>query len=145
MRKIFLILCFAFFVVAFGYPCIILPYTNYTYTYQIEDEEETNSITLNFKLNGKVTIKGELTIFSISILDDSEIEMYYKLNFTSRTITIAYDEDFDIELFTLSIANIYTISGSLINYTNTFAIIISIAVAAATLVLILTIPSRRRR
>ena len=144
MRKFFLILIIAFAVVGFGYPCIILPYTNYTYTYE---QSEGNFLTTSykFKLNGKVDITASLVIDGEAV-SSSSTENFYKLSFRGGKVLISEDENFD-DATELVIRNFYTITPGMEAFQayNSVAVTVSIIVGVFALFLVITIPSRRRR
>ena len=127
-RKILLLICIAFVVVCYGYPCLILPFGSYEHTYEVLGVSVTESYSFGF--DGKVTRKiGEL-----------EEEMYYKLK--GNKIYFSDDKEFDFEdgLYS-SISSISRIG----DYTNKIANYISIGAGALALVLVVTIPKNRKR
>ena len=68
LRKIVLILCVAFVVVCYGYPCFILPFGEYVRTTEIGNI--TTESTYNFDWDGTVTKEDEFGITT---------KYYYKL------------------------------------------------------------------
>ena len=73
LRKIVLILCVAFVVVCYGYPCFILPFGEYVRTTEIGNI--TTESTYNFDWDGTVTKEDELGITTIFVTHDQEEAM----------------------------------------------------------------------
>lgn len=138
VRKLLLILSIAFAVFAFGYPCMIFPYTNYTYTYT-EKEVEISS-TLKFQLNGRVKITGDTSLGSLGLVEQENY--YYKISFKDQKVLISDTKEFE-NAMKLDINNIYSLGGNN-GYTNNVAKWTSLGVGVVTLLLVLTIPTKRR-
>lgn len=130
MRKLFLILCLAFAVLAFGYPCLVLPIGSYTM------KTEHTSVSYSFKFNGKVDVVSSLNVTEGDAVE-TKSEKFYKLDW-KRGVIISDDETFDEHDTTLIISSIFSVN----NMNNNIAMIISIAVAVVDLVLVLTIKKK---
>ncbi len=145
IRKLLLILSIAFAVFAFGYPCMVLPYTNYTFTYTEKDVEISS--TLKFQLNGRVKITGDSSVSSSGLVEQENY--YYKISFKNRQVLISDTKDFG-NAMKLDIDNIYSLrSGALSlvsskGYINNVAKWTSIGVGVVALLLVITIPTKRR-
>lgn len=125
LRKILLLICVAFAVLCYGYPCLIMPFGSYEYTYEVAGISTTASYTFGF--DGKVTQK----------IGDIETEAFYKLK--GNKIVLSLDETFDDDDNEIAISSIYKLG----NYTNKIGMYISIGVGVLALALIITIPSKR--
>ena len=68
LRKILLLVCIAFAVLCYGYPCLIMPIGSYEYTYETAGVSVKE--TYSFGFDGKFTYS----------LGDFETEGYYKFN-----------------------------------------------------------------
>ena len=127
-RKIILLLCIAYVVICYGYPCLILPFGSYERTYESAGFSVTESY--SFGLDGKVTRKiGEL-----------EEKSYYKVK--GNKIYFSNDNEFDFE------DDIYSIISSISRiggYTNKIGNYMSIGVGALALVLVISIPKNKKR
>ena len=126
MRKAILILCLAFVVVCFAFPCFILPFGEYKKTETSGDTTVTTS--MKFGMDGKVRtyINGE-----------EFISMYYKLK--GNKIITSFDDTFETTNET-TITSMYDVNG----YKNYIGMGIAIGVGVLDLILICTIPSKRR-
>lgn len=142
IRKIFLILCLAFGVLAFGYPCLILPVGSYTQT--ISTELVSTTLTYKFHWNGKVTKIETITPKEGDKLE-TETELFYKLDWKNGVRT-SEDETFDDNDDLLPIANVFRITGpkGVFQLRNQLAMWISIAVGVVDLFLIVTIPRKHK-
>lgn len=139
LRKILLIICIAFVVVCYGYPCFILPLGTYNYTTTIADEEVTTSYKFGF--NGKVTVSTSAT--------ETTTEYFYKLS--GNKVIISDDETFDDNDLKLAISNMYqinmptvlSITDTEVNVaTNQVGMWVTIGVGVLALLLVVTIPRR---
>lgn len=142
IRKIFLILCLAFGVLAFGYPCLILPVGSYTQT--ITKDDVSSTLSYNFHWNGKVTQTMILEPKGGEKTEDVK-EFFYKLDWKNG-VRISEDKNFDDKDALLPIANVFRITGPLGIYQlrNQLAMWISIAVGVVDLLLIVTIPRKHK-
>ena len=126
MRKIFLILCLLFVVICYGYPCLILPFGTY--------KQETNiggtkyETTYKFKIDGKVEIS----------VNDAKDEYYYKLN--GNELIISEDKKFDKNDSKIAICSLYNVNGAV----NLIGEIIAIGIGVITIILVATIPHKKR-
>ena len=124
-RKILLIICLAFVVVCYGYPCFILPFGNYTYKTSDNKQES-----ISFKFNGTATATSS---------SGTKTEYKYKINFKDNTITLTpVDSGSEV---TMTINNMYSV-GFLVNFENNIGKFIMLGVGILSLVLIVTIPRR---
>ena len=130
-RKLLLLLCIAYVVVCYGYPCLVLPFGNYKYTYQSEGVRE--EVAVQFHMNGTITIK------------DSEEVNYYKLK--GNKVIISVDETFDNNDLTVTLKNMYEFEMPIlgVNLRNNVGILVSIGVGALAILLVVTIPKKNKR
>ena len=126
LRKIVLILCVAFVVVCYGYPCFILPFGEYVRTTEIGNI--TTESTYNFDWDGTVTKEDEFGLTT---------KYYYKLK--GNEVWLSIDEDFESADKTISINSLYNIDNG---YFNQVGYYVAIGVGILALVLIITIPRR---
>lgn len=138
-RKILLIICIAFVVVCYGYPCFILPLGTYSYTTTVLEQEVTT--TYKFGFNGKVTVGSSAT--------DTTTEYFYKLS--GNKVIISEDETFDDNDIKLAINNMYQINmPTVLSITDTEANVatnqvgmwVTIGIGVLALLLVITIPRR---
>ena len=127
LRKIVLILCVAFVVVCYGYPCFILPFGEYVRTTEIGNI--TTESTYNFDWDGTVTKEDEFGLTT---------KYYYKLKGNEVLLSVDenFDDDYDIPI---SINSLYNIDNG---YFNQVGYYVAIGVGILALVLIITIPRR---
>ncbi len=127
LRKIVLILCVAFVVVCYGYPCFILPFGEYVRTTEIGNI--TTESTYNFDWDGTVTKEDEFGLTT---------KYYYKLK--GNEVLLSVDENFDDDYdISISINSLYNIDNG---YFNQVGYYVAIGVGILALVLIITIPRR---
>ena len=137
-RKIFLTLAIALVVFCYGYPMFVLPFGDYKYNYKVGDQ--TKTATMSFKFDGSYALK------------DGELEQtgYYKVK--KGKIYFADNKD-DLknkdESDGMSVSNMYEIGfefGSLgsVKFENTIGKYTMIGVGVVSLLLVLSIPDRRR-
>lgn len=131
-RKLLLILCLAFGVLAFGYPCLVLPVGNYSMTV----DKVTTSYQFNW--NGKGTMKITLNPDE-GEKQETTTDFYYKLDWKNG-VKISADETFDDDDITLPISNIFRLGSK---FKNQIAMWISIGVGVLDLLLVLTIRKKR--
>ena len=130
LRKIVLILCVAFVVVCYGYPCFILPFGEYVRTTEIGNI--TTESTYNFDWDGTVTKEDEFGLTT---------KYYYKLK--GNEVLLSVDENFDDDYdISISINSLYNIDNG---YFNQVGYYVAIGVGILALVLIITIPRRRQK
>ena len=134
LRKFLLLLCLAFAVVAFGYPCFVVPFGSYDY--KITNNGVTNEFSYSFKFNGTVVI----TNFNAENGEkESEFTSYYKLK--GNKIIISPDKKFDDDNNSImAIASIYRLGDTAF---NVYACAVSIGVGLIAAVLILTFPIKK--
>ncbi len=125
-RKIVLILCVAFVVVCYGYPCFILPFGEYVRSTEVGNIQIEAKY--NFDWDGTVTEENELGITT---------KYYYKLK--GNEVWLSIDEDFESADKTISINSLYNIDNG---YFNQVGYYVAIGVGILALVLIITIPRR---
>lgn len=126
LRKIVLILCVAFVVVCYGYPCFILPFGEYVRSTEIGNTKI--EATYNFDWDGTITAENELGITT---------KYYYKLK--GNEVWLSIDEDFEEADDVISINSLYNIGNGFFNQVGYY---IAIGVGILALVLIITIPRR---
>jgi len=137
-RKIILLICIAFVVVCYGYPCLILPFGNYNYKYEnLKGEEQVATIKFNF--DGTVT-------YSDADLEDEQI-FNYKLK--GNKIIVSEDETFDDSDMEIKLKNIYEFDTQGLleskTYKNNIGMYVSIGVGALAIIMILTAPNKSKR
>ncbi len=132
MRKLFLILCLAFGILAFGYPCLVLPIGTY------KMETKITTVSYSFKFDGKVDVISSLKLTEDGDAVETKSTKYYKLDW-KRGVIISDNDKFDGKVETLIISNIFSVNGM----DNPIALAISIGVAVVDLVLVLTIRKKR--
>ena len=123
-RKILLLICVAFVVVCYGYPCFLLPFGNYEYKQEVAGAEITSSY--SFAFNGKFTHK----------VGDIETEGFYKLK--GNNIILSEDETFDDNDVQIKLTSMYEFN----NHINKIGIYSTIGIGILSLILIVTIPKR---
>ncbi|MBR6778974.1 MAG: hypothetical protein IKM43_02345 [Clostridia bacterium] len=125
MRKILLLICIAFVVVCYGYPCLVLPFGEYTYTTKVADQEITSTIKFNFKKKATWTI--------------GDLSATYNYKLKGNEVVLSLDDTFDNEDdVKLSISSIYRLG----EYNNQIGLWTTIGVGVAALVLVITIPKK---
>ena len=133
IRKILLLLCIAFAVVAFGYPCFVIPFGSYDY--KLTTLGETKQFSYSFKFDGTV-IKTNYNIETGE--KENEIKMYYK--YKGNKVILSTDNKFDDNDEVLAIASIYRLGNTAFNVYGC-AVAIGVAVVAAAIVV--SMPRRR--
>ena len=136
LRKIVLLLCVAFAVVCFGYPCLILPIGSYELDKPILGIEAVT--TYQFKFNGKVEITTKLKDESNGV--STTETMYYKLKGNKiifskdKKPTKAEENDW------VAISSVFRLGNGAF---NVYACGASIGVALLAAVLVVTAPNKR--
>lgn len=125
-RKIVLILCVAFVVVCYGYPCFILPFGEYVRSTEVGNIQIEAKY--NFDWDGTVTKEDEFGLTT---------KYYYKLK--GNEVLLSVDENFDDYDISISINSLYNIDNG---YFNQVGYYVAIGVGILALVLIITIPRR---
>ena len=126
-RKLILILCVAFVVVCYGYPCFILPFGEYVRTTEIG----------NAKVEAKYDFNWDRTVNHEDELGITT-KYYYKLK--GNDILLSLDDDFEGDTnITISINSLYNISNG---YFNQVGMYVAIGVGVLALLCIITIPRR---
>lgn len=136
IRKIFLLLSLAFAVVAFGYPCVVLPFGGY----QQKAENDLGKFTASYSFhwNGKVTLDIEYENKEDETLGTS-FEKFYKLK--GNKVVICDNNEFkEGETEEVVIASIFRLGD---NSFNPYACGVAIGVAVLDLLLIITIPKKK--
>ena len=127
-RKLLLLICIAFVVVCYGYPCLILPLGSYSYSYEdLEGNKQEYSIQFNF--NGT------------AIVDESETISYYKLS--GDKVIISSDKNFEGDVFELKIKNLYELEGEVV-VKNNIAMYSTIGVGVLAVILVFITPNKGR-
>lgn len=132
-KRIILLICVAFVVVCYAYPCVILPFG--TYKGQIGSGEGKVEITMNFGFDGKVKIKsGEM--------DETQ---YFKLN--GNEIIISEDKTFDKNDIKVNLDSMYEFDLGedmfSVEMKNTVGVYVAIGVGVLAVIMIL-IPNKRK-
>ena len=132
-RKILLLICVAFVVVFYAYPCFILPFGSYTG--EIGDGETKYEVSMTFGFDGKVKTK----------IGEYEQEEYYKIDGSS--IIISEDKTFDDNDTEIRLNSVYQYTledGSLtLDVQNDIGMYMAIGIGVFAVILIL-LPNRRR-
>ena len=127
-RKLLLLICIAFVVVCYGFPCLILPLGSYSYSYEdLEGNKQEYSIQFNF--NGT------------AIVDESETISYYKLS--GDKVIISSDKNFEGDVFELKIKNLYELEGEVV-VKNNIAMYSTIGVGVLAVILVFITPNKGR-
>lgn len=133
-RKILLLICIAYVVVCYGYPCLLLPFGSYTYSYE-DMSGNKQEMSIQFKFNGTMTTEG------------SEDVSYYKLK--GNKVIISEDESFDESDLTLTLKNMYEFEMPVLlmncSFRNNIGLYISLGIGGLATILVLTIPKSKRR
>lgn len=129
LKKILLLVCVAFAVVCYGYPCLILPFGSYTGETGIGEAEV--EVSMDFGIDGKVKIK----------MGEVETEGYYKLD--GKEVILSNDETFDDTDDRITLSSMYSFTDGSIEYTNNIGMYMAIGVGVLAVVLIL-LPSKRK-
>lgn len=128
-KKILLLICVAFVVVCYGYPCLILPFGSYTG--EIGEGEYAVEMSVTFGFDGKAKVKmGEL-----------ETERYYKLN--GNELILSEDDKFDDNDEKLVMSSMYSFNLDDVQLHNNVGMYMTIGVGVLAVVLIL-MPSKRK-
>lgn len=132
LRKIILMICIAFIVVCYGYPCLVLPFGDYQCNYTDPISGDKIEVTMQFKFGGKL------------IIDDDE--GFYKQS--GNKIIISEDETFDDEDLTIKLNNMYTfdfalLPGMSMTFKNNIGMYAAIGVGVLSVILVLTAPSKK--
>lgn len=127
-KKIVLLICVAFAVVCYAFPCFVLPFGSYKG--EIGSGESKVNVEMNFGFDGKVKIKtGEL-----------ENSQYYKIE--GNKIIISEDKTFDKNDVKVKLDSMYEMNFGT-DLRNDIGMYMAIGVGALAVVLIL-LPSKRR-
>lgn len=142
VRKLLLLLCIAFVVIGYAYPCVVLPVG--TYNGQIS---ETETRSYKFGWGGMVDITSKVKNEKEEQEAAVTITQYYKLK--GDRILICENEKFEENVEELQICSIYKISGigdegQNANCTNIGSIVLTSCVGFVAVLLILSIPSKRK-
>lgn len=130
MRKVFLIICIAFVVLCYGFPCFVLPFG----TYKHEDKVEGVQIETSYKFKFDGTVALETKIGDAS----QKFNYYYKIK--DGNIILSMDKNFeDAEDVSMPLTSIYKIGEAV----NTIGMYTAIGIGIAALVLVITIPGKK--
>lgn len=133
LRRILLLLCLAFVVVVYAFPCFVLPIGNYEAKYKniLTNEEETKTLTFTFDK----TIKDE----------NGDVVYYYRMK--GNKIELSNDQEFTSST-EISLSNAYTIIftplGIEMKFVNKIGVWATVGVGVVALLCVITIPSRKR-
>lgn len=127
-RKILLLICLAFVVVGYAYPCFVLPFG--TFEGKIGEGDSKVEVSVKFDFNGKAKIKEA----------ELEKDLYYKMK--GDHIIISEDKEFDDKDEKIKLDSIYQLNYST-ELTNKIGMYMSIGIGALSLILIL-LPNKRR-
>ena len=132
-RRIYLTLIIALVVLCYGYPMFILPVGNYTYKEKVG--ESTVEVSVKFAFDGSYSMKvGEV-----------ETTGYYKV----KKGKIYFDDQKDVDTTddtgAMSIANMYTITSGNDKIVNNIGQYTMLGLGVLSLLLVVTIPSNKRR
>ena len=130
MRKILLIICIAFVVLCYGYPCFILPFGEYSHkeTSEVLGADVTVTYSYKFGFDRKATYTS----------GDTSIEYNYKLK--GNKIILSLDEEFgNLDDSEIIISNIYKFG----EYINPIGLWSTVGIGILALVLVITIPKRK--
>ena len=132
-RKLLLLICLAFVVIGFAYPCVILPVGSYT--------SKLGNITTSYKFaaDGTMQIEIKNKEKQDSQENQGKIDAFYKLK--GNKVIISLDEKFDDNDLTLQINSFYNLQGG---FQNISAMVIAGGVGLLALILIVTIPRKRK-
>ena len=130
MKKLFLLLCIAFVVVCYAYPCFVLPFGEYKME-KVISEDQKIELSLKFDLN-KVTIT------------EGKIEQVYYYKVSGGEIVLSEDTNFtEDDNFKLQLNSMYEI-GYGEKATNEIGMYIAIGVGALAVILVL-LPNGKKR
>ena len=133
-RKIILLICIAFVVVCYGYPCFVLPFGGYTYKYE-DVNGDIQKVVRQFKFDGTM------------VDEEGEIISYYKLK--GNKIIISADETIDEYDLEVSLKNMYEFEMPIlldaVEFKNDIGMYISIGVGALAIIMVLTAPNKSKR
>ncbi len=129
-RKLLLLICLAFVIIGFAYPCVIMPVGSYTATVG------KVSTSYKFAFDGTLKITVET---SGSNSKGVTTDAFYKLK--GNKVIISLDDKFNDNDMQLQICSIYSLAGG---FKNTSAIVVASGVGVIALLLIVTIPSKRK-
>lgn len=130
LKKLLLLVCVAFAVVCYAYPCFILPFG--TYSGVRGTGESKVDISVSFGFNGKAEYKQ----------GNSTSEKYYKLE--GNKVILSDDDKFDNSDIEIQLTSMYKLSVDAdVSMSNNIGMSIAIGVGALAVILIL-LPSKRR-
>lgn len=130
MRKILLLVCIAFVVLCYGYPCFILPIGEYTHseTSEVLGVEVTNTYSVKFGFDGKAKVS----------YNNIDTEYNYKLD--GNHVILSLDEEFgnsdDTEMI---IDSIYRLGEAV----NPIGLWTTVGIGVLAILMIVTIPNKR--
>lgn len=128
LKKFILLLCVAFTVVCYAYPCLILPIGSYKG--EIKAGDITTEVSYKFGFNGKVEIAT----------GENKDTKYYKLN--GNSVIISDDDKFDDDDTEIKLKSMYEFN-ALTEMTNSVGRIVAICVGAVAVVMIL-LPNKKK-
>ena len=133
LKRILLLLCIAFAVVCYGFPCFVLPFGEYKGSQTLGSMSSETSY--KFKFNGEVSVYSKTTIGDVST-EDSSVK-YYKLD--KNYVVISDDKTFDDDDQKIKLGSMYLLD----NCQNNIGMYLAIGVGALATILVL-IPNKRK-
>lgn len=132
-RKIYLTLIIALVVLCYGYPMFILPFGSYTYKEKVGDAVVESAI--KFQFDGSYSIK----------MGDAEQTGYYKVK--NGKIYFGTDKEVDTtsDSGVMTLTNMYTITSGTAKIVNNIGQYTMLGLGVLSLLLVVTIPSSKRR
>ena len=127
-RKILLLICVAFVVVCYAFPCFTLPFGSYKGEIGVGELKVEKTLTFDF--NGKVKVKT----------GKDEREHYYKLD--GNYVVISEDNKFDDQDMKVKLNSMYSLDYGT-ELINNVGMYMAIGIGALAVILIL-LPNKRR-
>ena len=132
-KKIFLLLSIVFVVVFYAYPCLVLPFGEYT-SVQITSENPDDKITITYKFDMNKVVRKK---------NDVEEVFYYRLD--KNEIILSEDTNFTEDDNTrIQIDSIYELHDGGVKVENKIGMYIAIGIGVIDLLMILSISTKKR-
>ena len=132
-KKIFLLLSLVFVVVCYAYPCLVLPFGEYT-SVQITSENPDDKITITYKFDMNKVVRKK---------NDVEEVFYYRLD--KNEIILSEDTNFTEDDNTrIQIDSIYELHDGGVKVENKIGMYIAIGIGVIDLLMILSISTKKR-
>ena len=132
-KKIFLLLSLVFVVVCYAYPCLVLPFGEYT-SVQIISENPDDKITITYKFDMNKVVRKK---------NDVEEVFYYRLD--KNEIILSEDTNFTEDDNTrIQIDSIYELHDGGVKVENKIGMYIAIGIGVIDLLMILSISTKKR-